>query len=38
MSDINVKRLKGKTVTLTYCEGYPVKEMMGIVARPGLGT
>ena len=34
MADINVMRLKGKTVTLTYCEGYPVKEMMGILAGP----
>ena len=32
MADINVKRLKSKTATLTYCEGYPIKEMMGILA------
>ena len=34
MADINVRRLKGKAVTLTYCEGYPWKEMMGILAGP----
>ena len=34
MADINVKRLKSKTVMLTYCEGNPIKEMMGILAGP----
>lgn|SRR5574338_838634 len=34
MADINTLRLKGKTVTLTYCEGYPANEMMGILTGP----
>ena len=34
MSDIRMRRLKGKGILLTYCEGYPANEMMGILSGP----